>query len=72
MCDACKPIGANLGSVSGTDENLFRFTCSSFEFGKVFGDELGMVKAAGANMAINGRKGNDDGWFVSGWKEGAH
>lgn len=35
-------------------------------------DEFSMIEAAGANMAVDGREGDNDGRFVLRWKEFVH
>ena len=65
-------VGADLGGVLGADEELFRDAIWPFLFSEMLGDEFGVVKAAGANVAVDGGERDDNGWFVLWRKEFVH
>ena len=54
-------VGADLNGVFGADEE--RLDLTVLEFGEMFGNFIGVVKAAAADMVAGGGEGNDDGAF---------
>ena len=60
MFDTSGTIGADLDGVGSASEETVGLVVT--EFGELFGDEVGMIKTASANMLADGRKRDNDGW----------
>ena len=60
MVNAGSAVGADLSGVFGTGKERLGGTMGALEFGEMFGDEFGMVKATGTDVVVNGGEGNDD------------
>ena len=60
-----------MDSAFGTSKELFDLEIG-VGLGKVLGDEVGVVKAAGTDVMADGRKGDEDDFAVCGWKGVIH
>lgn len=70
MGEAGGAIGADLGGVFGAEEELCYFIIWPTEFGKVLGDEIGVIEAAGTDVAMAGGEGDDDNLAFDGFGGG--
>ena len=53
-------VGADLDGVFGAKEDACYSVVAATELGKMLGDEVGVVEAAGADVLTGGGEGNDD------------
>ena len=69
MAEAGSLVLADLGGIVGASEEWTEMTVRTLEHGKMFCDEGGMVKTAGANMTTNGGERDKIG-LISSVREG--